>query len=403
MTKRGEEGPVASGAGPPREPGQAQVYCLLDGLVLALQEYQHVSQAMGCAVETLREALGVETVFWYSTAHNTIGPDPPKVGLPADACRSLAARLVVLAQAQPDDNDTLLWTGTAGEPDAGVIRVQGAIVTRLGRSRSWLVALNVRRGRPFDPADAALVALVKRLALNQHAQAQRKMKDLLLGLIECLSATIEAKDTYTAGHSERVARIGQLIGRQMGLPAGEVHNIYLAGLLHDVGKVGVQDAVLQKNGPLSAAEVAHIQEHVVIGDRIVSSIRPFESLRPGVRHHHERYDGAGYPDKLRGDAVPTLARILAVADACDAMMSPRRYRPARTPPQIDQIFTRGSGAQWDPTVVQHFMACRHQIYPPIYQKGVGDSAAHAIDQMLDALGDASGLSVPWLPGRKEEG
>src|SRR5262249_48902639 len=157
------------------------------------------------------------------------------------------------------------------------------------------------------------------------------------GLVNCLTATIEARDAYTAGHSERVARIGVILAEQMGLSHAEVSDVYLGGLLHDIGKIGIPDAVLQKDGPLTAQEYAHIKRHVVIGDRIVASIKPFDRLRPGVRSHHERFDGKGYPDGLAGADTPRLARILAIADACDAMMSPRRYRPALTPPLIDKI------------------------------------------------------------------
>ena len=122
---------------------------------------------------------------------------------------------------------------------------------------------------------------------------------------------------------------------------------------------------------------------------VVAQIKPFAHLRAGVRHHHEHFDGTGYPDRLAGEAIPLLGRILAVADSVDAMMSARRYRPALTPPQIDQILTRLAGAQWDPKVVEQFMACRSAVYPPIYQKGIGDSAQHAIGRVVDAVSAGS--------------
>jgi HD-GYP domain-containing protein (c-di-GMP phosphodiesterase class II) len=231
--------------------------------------------------------------------------------------------------------------------------------------------------------------LVKR---HNHARLYSEIKEGVLGLVRCLISVIDAKDSCTAGHSERVSRIAVRIGRQMGLAKQTIDDLRLAGLLHDVGKVGVRDAVLLKAGRLTADEEAHIRAHVVIGDQIVSSIRPFARLRPGVRHHHERYDGKGYPDGLAGESIPMLGRILAVADSCDAMMSARRYRGALTPAQIDATLLEGAGGQWDPVVVEAFMACRHQVYPAIEQTGVGESVALAIDGILGALRNGSPAS-----------
>jgi HD-GYP domain-containing protein (c-di-GMP phosphodiesterase class II) len=220
-------------------------------------------------------------------------------------------------------------------------------------------------------------------AQNQHLQSVTRLKETLVGLVRCLTRVVDAKDPCTCGHSERVARIGVRIGRQMGLSEKVTNDVYLAGLLHDVGKIGVRDAVLLKSGTLSAEEMAHIQEHVLIGDHIVAEIPQLAHLRLGIRHHHERFDGQGYPDHLAGEDIPLLARILAVADACDAMMSTRRYRAALTPPQIDATMDRLGGVQWDPKITEAFMACREQIYPPIYQRGIGESALHAIDTVID--------------------
>jgi HD-GYP domain-containing protein (c-di-GMP phosphodiesterase class II) len=225
------------------------------------------------------------------------------------------------------------------------------------------------------------------LKQRQHSWVCAEFKETLLGLLRCLAAVIEAKDSCTAGHSERVSQIAARIGQQMGLAGEAVGDLQLAGLLHDVGKVGVRDEILLKPGGLTAAEQEHLRAHVLIGDQIVSTIKPFARLRPGVRGHHERYDGQGYPDGLAGEGIPLLARVLAVADSCDAMMSARRYRGPLPPPQIDAVLLEGAGAQWDPKVVEAFMACRQAIYPPIYQKGIGESGALAIDRIVERLKD----------------
>ena len=147
------------------------------------------------------------------------------------------------------------------------------------------------------------------------------MRETLFGVVRCLSTAIDAKDPYTCGHSERVARISVRIGQEMGLSRGEVSDLYLAGLLHDVGKIGIRDEVLLKSGPLTKDEYTHMKEHPITGDRIVSKIKRLSYLCAGVRSHHERYDGTGYPDGLAGESIPLMARIIAVADSCDAMMA----------------------------------------------------------------------------------
>ena len=169
----------------------------------------------------------------------------------------------------------------------------------------------------------------------------------------------------------------------MKLSRGEISDLYLAGLLHDVGKIGIRDEVLCKPGPLTPEEYAHIREHPVIGERIIANVTRLAYLRPGVRGHHERFDGKGYPDGLAGEAIPLMARILAVADSCDAMMSARRYRPALSPARIEAIFREGAGTQWDPRIVEYFFACRHDLYA-VCQRGLGQSVYMAVERAASA-------------------
>ena len=168
------------------------------------------------------------------------------------------------------------------------------------------------------------------------------------------------------------------LGQQMDLPAAVQSDLYLAGLLHDVGKIGIRDDVLQKPGRLTPEEIAHIQEHPVIGDRLVGHVKPLRHLRPGVRNHHERWDGRGYPDGLAGEDIPLLARILAVADSCDAMMHTRPYRTALPADRLESILREGAGTQWDPHVVAAFQVCRQDLYS-ICQRGLGDSVFAAVE------------------------
>jgi HD-GYP domain-containing protein (c-di-GMP phosphodiesterase class II) len=153
------------------------------------------------------------------------------------------------------------------------------------------------------------------------------------------------------------------------------------GLLHDVGKIGVDDSVLKKTGPLTPDEYKQIQAHVDIGVHILADLKKLSHLLPGVKHHHESLDGTGYPAGLAGDAIPYEARILAVADAYDAMSSTRPYRRRLTPTQIDDILKRGSGSQWDPKIIDALFTARMDL-EMIRQKGLGESLQVAVSGTL---------------------
>jgi HD-GYP domain-containing protein (c-di-GMP phosphodiesterase class II) len=381
---------------------RADIWETLDRFVLGLKACQELAQAIPPSVRTIQESLGADVCFWYFGASERVGAVVGRSPPSPQTCLATARMLLAGAQRSGDD---ILWQRRSDPKDAGATGPQSALMVRVGKSQSWVVVLSFDAKRKLQASDIGLVSLIMRILLNYHTRTYATLKELLAGLVNCLTATIEAKDAYTAGHSERVARIGVVLAKQMGLTHAEVGDVYLSGLLHDIGMIGIQDSVLQKDGQLSPEEYAHVQEHVVIGDRIVASIQPFDRLRPGVRSHHEQFDGNGYPDGLAGAQIPRLARILAVADACDALMSPRRYRPARTPPFIDKVFCDGAGKQFDPEIVDHFMACRHEIYPPIYQKGIGDSACHAIDQIVEHLSNNALANSPSLsladPGERE--
>jgi HD-GYP domain-containing protein (c-di-GMP phosphodiesterase class II) len=235
----------------------------------------------------------------------------------------------------------------------------------------------------FRKSDAAmLTSFVALLELHARGSARyQDLKELLVGLTRSLTAALDAKDSYTYGHSERVARIAVELGREMGLQGDELSDIYLAGLLHDVGKIGIRDSVLGKVDPLSPEEFEHIKQHVTIGYAILSDLRPIRNLLPGVLYHHEHWDGNGYPDGLAGEAIPLLARILAVADAYDAMSTNRPYREALPCRKVEEILARGAGTQWDKRIIEAFAHCRQKIHT-IRQRGVGDSLQMAIDGAL---------------------
>lgn len=236
---------------------------------------------------------------------------------------------------------------------------------------------------PFRRSDVVqFMPFVALLRLQGSAQGRyQDLKDLLVGLTRSLTAAIDAKDSYTFGHSERVARIALELGRTMGMEGENLSDIYLAGLLHDVGKIGVSDVVLKKPGPLTPAEFEQVKKHVHIGYKILEDVKPIKNILKGVLYHHEAWDGTGYPEKLKGADIPLLARILAVADAFDAMSTSRSYREAMTPAQVEQTFRDGAGKQWDPEVVNALFQCKEKIMA-IRQRGVGESLRLALDGVL---------------------
>ena len=192
--------------------------------------------------------------------------------------------------------------------------------------------------------------------LEARVEAQaRRIEELFLEGVHALVYALEAKDAYTRGHSMRVANYSIEIARALGLDQDQIDTIALGAELHDVGKIGVSESVLHKEGKLSEAEYRHIMEHTVIGARILG---PLMRDAPGalaiVRSHHERVDGTGFPDGLKGDAIPFEARLVSVADAFDAMTSVRPYRPSLTVKEAMRELEEGIGIQFDGGVVRAF-------------------------------------------------
>ena len=175
-------------------------------------------------------------------------------------------------------------------------------------------------------------------------------------IVQALAASVDAKDRYTHGHSSRVAKYAREIARRAGFSEAEQDGIYMMGLLHDVGKIGVQDAIINKAGRLTDEEFAQIRTHPAVGAEILEKITALPELRTGARWHHERYDGRGYPDGLAGEAIPEVARIIAVADTYDAMTSNRSYRGQLPQAQVRAEIERCRGSQFDPRFADIMLA-----------------------------------------------
>ncbi len=190
-----------------------------------------------------------------------------------------------------------------------------------------------------------------RLQRNLEAMVEEKTREnenLFLHVVESLADAIDAKDNYTKGHSGRVAAYSKEIAKRYGYDDKSQEKIFMMGLLHDVGKIGVPDEVINKPGRLTDEEFAKIKKHPKIGGKILGNIKEMPELAAGAKWHHERYDGKGYPEGLKGDDIPEEARIIAVADAFDAMTSNRSYRDAIPLEIVKGEIEKGRGSQFDP-------------------------------------------------------
>ena len=199
------------------------------------------------------------------------------------------------------------------------------------------------------------------------ADTYKQLEQAYMESIQTVRYTVEAKDTYTRGHSDRVSEFSVLIGKKLGLSEDDLRRLKIGGLFHDVGKIGVPDNILQKEGKLSEDEYSEIKNHPTIGAHILSTASIFQDILPIVKYHHERYDGKGYPERLQGENIPYLARITAVADTFDAMTSKRVYRDSIPLDQVIEEFKRCRGTQFDPGLADLFVDILENDYNSILE------------------------------------
>ena len=202
---------------------------------------------------------------------------------------------------------------------------------------------------------------------KELADTYEKLEAAYMESIETLRHTVDAKDTYTRGHSDRVAEFSVLIGEKLGLPEKDLRTLRIGGLFHDIGKIGVPDSILQKESKLTDDEYSEIKNHPSIGVHILSTASIFNDIIPIVKHHHEKYDGNGYPSKLKGEDIPYLARITAIADSFDAMSSRRSYRDSLPIDVIKEEFRKNRGTQFDPELDDLFLDILENDYDKILE------------------------------------
>lgn len=214
-----------------------------------------------------------------------------------------------------------------------------------------------KRSDNFDNEDIEILsALANQVAVAiENANLYQELKDTFYGTAQALAETIEKRDPYTGGHTKRVLNYSLAIGRMMGLSRAELENLKLSAILHDIGKIGVRDNVLLKEGRLEPAELEAMNMHPKYGSEILNHVKQLKDVIPGMRSHHEKYDGTGYPDGLKDNEIPLPAKIIAVADTFDAMTTDRPYRKALSAESACEELRRCAGKQFDPPVVEAFL------------------------------------------------
>jgi putative two-component system response regulator len=244
----------------------------------------------------------------------------------------------------------LLETVRARQASLPVVLVTGAgtyetLSQALTRGAAGLVT------KPFSHAE--LKSAVEH-AVERASRSRDELRERVLAptLASALANAIEARDSYLHGHCERLASLAVRLAELRGLTTEEIEAVRLGGILHDVGKIGIPDRVLLKPGALDDDEREIVEQHPAIGDKLLEPLDLLASARPVVRHHHERWDGGGYPDQLSGDAIPLSARIVSVADSIEVMTSRQLYRPSRTPDEVVDELRTNAGRQWDPEIVE---------------------------------------------------
>jgi putative nucleotidyltransferase with HDIG domain len=277
-----------------------------------------------------------------------------------------------LAQRCVTRGESLLWHSANDDPEMSTARsiaegtMASVLCVLLRTPRKLLGVLHLDRSPwqgPFTRDDLHLAdALAASVSAGiEMAQLLRKQQDVYMSTITILAQTVELRDAYTGGHTGRVRNYSLLLGEQLGLSPAELKLIERGTPLHDIGKIGIKDAILSKEGPLTTDEFEEMKKHTIKGAEILETIPELHEVIPIVRSHHERWDGKGYPDGLVGEEIPKLARIVAVADAFDAMTSDRPYRKGRPADVAFAEVERMAGLQFDPRCATAFVAIKDLV------------------------------------------
>jgi hypothetical protein len=307
-------------------------------------------------LDALQSGLRADLVLVQGQDSGSEAPPDRQVGARQSAlwCAQVTR---VLLERLPEDQDTLLVPLL----DPGKLPIpapRSAALARLSRSRGvWLVALRFPPGLAFQPTDLCFLSLVRNLFLQAQQQEEQaaRSQELLVGLVRGLVGALDRR-YLQAGHSDRVAQMAAQIGSILELPPRECEELYLAGLLHDAGQIDLEDGYGHPAESSAGEAPGDREAHVLAGEALVAQVPQLARLAPLIRHHHEHFDGTGYPDGLRGEAIPLAARILALADAVDVEIAGDSWCKAQDRCAMLALLMRGRGRQWDPLVVDAFLS-----------------------------------------------
>ncbi len=281
-----------------------------------------------------------------------------EAGQPLETLRALGKR--ILANMKP--NTPLVLEPGSNPEHAGFAKLGSSVLIHpVGRDEPVIgILIAGEKGGPDPIVSSVDMKLLGATAMNmaiflENAALYDDLNTMFLGTLEALTASIDAKDTYTSGHSFRVAHLVQQLSKAIGLNEHTVGRMHIAGLVHDIGKIGVPEAVLTKPGKLTEEEFVWIRRHPEIGHRILKDIPQLADILPGVLYHHERFDGRGYPEGITGDDIPLVARLISLADAFDAMSSTRTYRATLSRGDVIQEILDCAGTQFDPELAPVFV------------------------------------------------
>ncbi len=342
------------------------------------------------AAQACQELLQTLPYRWVAAYIDREGTGEGRLIVSGDAPRDRSSLRTMLASiaGRGDLSGPVMAGSVAGDdPDLDALGTAG-IAHPIGRDGQvfGLLVAGDKQGPDVSPSSVdikLLAAASAHIAIHlENAGLFDDMNSMFLGMLEAITSSIDAKDRYTCGHSRRVALLTRQLAEAAGVDAQTVQRMHIAGLVHDVGKIGVRESVLCKQGRLTESEYGEVRRHPDIGWHILKDIPDFDDILDGVRHHHERWDGGGYPAGLSGEQIPLPARLIALADAFDAMCSSRTYRAAMARDEVLAVIEKAAGTQFDPSLVPHFLSLDFTEWAQLIED-------HRGNEMPPALEDAA--------------
>ena len=320
---------------------------LLGEVALQLRAGADLPATIGRALETLRRGMALKTVQLVRAEGGTVrrlaiaGTEwPVEDQEPSLLLRGVGSQAIVGPEPRPTTG-SVLWLDLG---EAGTTR--------------WLLGARCSDGSHIDGGERLLLAAAGSILAGSldRIQLLSDLRESQEGALRALIASLASRDRYTGQHVDAVSLYAERLAQQLGLVGEALQALRMGSILHDVGKIGISDQILQKNGPLTEYEMVQMRQHTVIGAQIVRHVQRLEGAVPIILYHHERWDGAGYPSGLAREQIPLAARIVAVVDSFDAITSTRPYRKARTEAEAFQILREGRGTHYDPHVADAFLA-----------------------------------------------